>query len=251
MASQEGDHRRPSPAGVVARRGLWRSWVVANAAGEAVGLGSAAVIGYLAQEWLEGSVGVLLAAALSALAFGLFEGAVLGTAQHLVLARPLPFLRRSEWVIATVTGGVVAWLGASLAMAAMRARSAGPEPAALLQAAMGVPVGITGGVVLGVPQWLALRSSVSRSLRWVGANGLAWGVGMPVVFLAAGLVPAGTPAAVVAIVAVAALTAAGALVGAVHGWFLVRMVGSHLDPNPYPHHVVEVLERQVERSLEL
>lgn len=222
--------------------------MAANAGAEAVGLGGAAVLGSLTQDWLEGWLGALLAAALSALVFGLFEGSVVGLAQHLVLSRPLPFLRRGEWVTATVTGGIVAWLGASLAMAAMRETNPGPEPAVLLQVALGVPVGLAAGVVLGVPQWLALRSHASPALRWVAANCLAWCAAMPVVFLAAGLVPAATPTVVVGLIAVTALAFAGAIAGAVHGWFLVRMVGARLDPNPYPHHVVEVLEEQAART---
>lgn len=85
-------------------------------------------------------------------------------------------------------------------------------------------MGLMLGVVLGLPQMLALRGSVARPRRWLLANGIAWGLGMPLVFVGMDHLPwDGTPAALALGVSVTCLLV-GAVVGAVHGWFLQRML---------------------------
>jgi hypothetical protein len=90
------------------------------------------------------------------------------------------------------------------------------------QLALAVPLGLVAGVILGFPQWRILRRSVKRATWWVLANALAWAVGMPLVFVAAGVRPEGSALQVAALV-VGSLAAAGAAVGAIHGAFLCRL----------------------------
>ena len=77
-------------------RRLWRRWVLANALGELVGLGTAAVAGVALVQLFEASLNSLasLAGAGVMILLGTFEGVVVGLAQWLVLRRPFPALSR-------------------------------------------------------------------------------------------------------------------------------------------------------------
>jgi hypothetical protein len=81
-------HRKPGHE----ERRLWLRWVLANAVGEAIGLGITVLVGTAAISTGGESSGVLATlglAALAVLAGTLGEGTVVGTAQWLVLRRPL------------------------------------------------------------------------------------------------------------------------------------------------------------------
>jgi hypothetical protein len=97
-----GQVRRPhggelpvSPRGKpgVEERRLWLLWVLANAVGEAAGLGLTALVGAVAITSLgegSGALATLGMAALAVAAGTLVEGTAVGTAQWLVLRRALP-----------------------------------------------------------------------------------------------------------------------------------------------------------------
>lgn len=201
-------------------RSLWGRWVLANAWSEMVGLGGGAVLGVWLLSVLErGPITGLVA---STLAFGLLEGGVVGWAQHRVLENALPYLKRSTWIGWTVFGAVVAWLAVNVPMR-LFGDQMGIELEWWVETLGAAGVGLAAGPILGVPQAIALREWVARPYWWVLANALAWAVGMPVVFAAAGPVSElGVPLVFPA--AAGVLLAAGAVVGAVHGAFLVRMV---------------------------
>jgi hypothetical protein len=109
---------------------------------------------------------------------------------------------------------------------------AGPSAAGAPPAWLGGPVqyllaaamGLVLGPILGIPQMFVLRRYAPRASRWVLANAFAWAVGMPVVFLGAGAVPHETSAAVAIVIVGVTCLAAGIVVGAVHGLFLVRLL---------------------------
>jgi hypothetical protein len=63
------------------------------------------------------------------------------------------------------------------------------------------------------------------------ANAAAWAAGMPVIFLAAGSVPAGAPLWLLAAAVLGACAAAGAVVGAVHGVWLVWLLRARAGTN--------------------
>ncbi len=221
--------------GEPARRRLWWWWVVANGIGEAVGLGGAAVAGALVLGAARDRFGFLEAAVLSAAVFGIVEGTIVGFAQATVLRWPLPFLRRRGWVGATIVGGILAWLAVSVPLTEGSSGLTG-------QLLVAAGLGLVTGPVLGVPQWLVLRAHVPRAESWIWANVAAWALGLPAVVLGVGAAPADAAWYVVGAFAVPALLAAGAIVGAIHGLILVRLVGYRLEPNRYAHHVVEELE---------
>jgi hypothetical protein len=222
---------------------LWLDWVKANAVGEWLGLGGAALIGWLALRWLESVFDVAMAVVLSSFVFGLVEGSILGWFQHRVLVRPLPFLTRGGWIAATVVGGTIAWLVASTIVTIGGAGAAGVvEPSPTMQVALAAALGLAAGPVLGVPQALVFRTWLGgRAWHWVWANALAWAVAMPVVFIGAGLPGEGAGFLPLAAAVSVTLLAAGAIAGAIHGAVMVWLLGARLEQSAYPHVVLDEL----------
>jgi hypothetical protein len=192
--SERGARGRPSWA-------LWWRWVGANAAGELLGLGTAAPVGaalVLRLAETPGWPAALATAGVMILAGTLVEGATVGTAQWLVLRRPLPRLRWRDWALATAAGACIAWtLGMvpSTLLAATADAGAAPsgEPSDALVYTLAAAMGLALGPILGVPQWLALRRHARRAGWWVAANAAAWAVGMPVIFAGVGVAVGGGP----------------------------------------------------------
>ena len=98
------------------------------------------------------------------------------------------------------------------------------EPPQWLVLLLAAGLGAVAGAMLSFAQWLAMRGVVKGSKIWIPANMLAWAVGMPLIFagidLAQRLEPLWQILGVMAIV----LALTGALVGVIHGAFLVRLV---------------------------
>src|SRR5437763_7769692 len=88
---------------------VWFQWILANAIGETVGLGGTLVIGGLLLLNAQKTIGVVPAAALAVLAGTFIEGVVVGTAQWLVLHRPIKSIRWRVVVLATAIGAFIAW----------------------------------------------------------------------------------------------------------------------------------------------
>jgi NhaP-type Na+/H+ or K+/H+ antiporter len=85
-------------------------------------------------------------------------------------------------------------------------------------------MGLVLGAILGLPQWLALRRYVPHAGWWVPANALAWMLGMVVIFIGTSLIPASGFSWQIAILLLMFVVAAGAVVGAVHGWCLIWLL---------------------------
>lgn len=216
-------------ATVPGARAFWLRWVAANAIGELVGLGAVAGVGFLLvrqfaepQSWQQ--------AALVAVVFvglGAFEGFAVGLAQAAVLRRLVPAVR--GWVRATMIGAVVAWMVGMLPstvipMLAPADAAPAPEPPLWLVLLLSAGLGAIAGPVLAVFQWRSLRHALhARAWVWLPANAAAWGLGMPVIFLGAQANEATSSPTLIALAVGLALLGAGAVVGAVHGWFLLRM----------------------------
>jgi hypothetical protein len=209
-------------------RRLWGRWVGANTLAETIGLGATAAVAVgVAGAGDAGDAARLAVAVVAVVLAGAFEGAIVGYAQWRVLRRPLPGLPARSWIVATVVGALVAWTLGMLPSTLMGMRGdAAAEPAIseatrlLLAAGMGA----VAGPVLGVPQWLVLRRFVPRAGWWVAANAVAWGAGMPVIFLASGSLPAAPSTALIAGAVLAGCAGAGAVVGAIHGVWLVALL---------------------------
>jgi hypothetical protein len=208
---------------------LWFQWVVANAASETVGLGTTLLIGAFLLMNAEPTIGAIPAAALAVLAGTVIEGAVVGTAQWLVLRRPLQQMRWRTWALATALGAFVAW---TLGMIPSTLLFTGPDTGTaasgdmsdLMIYTLAAAMGIALGSILGGSQWLALRRHVPKAGWWVPANALAWMVGMVVVFLGTSFIPAEGITVPVALILLLFVLAAGAVVGAVHGLVLIWLL---------------------------
>ena len=220
------------------RSALLRRWVLANTAGEVLGLGGTGVLGWL----LVGRDGEPTAVAGALLAFavavlsGVVEATVVGLLQHRAVHPWLPALTRRSWWWATLWGALTAyvlgWLPSTVvglgSVEDGGQRVAEPPQWVVLLAAAGL--GVVAGAVLAFAQALVLRHHVVHAWRWVPANMLAWLVGMPLVFLGIDLaMRAGTTGGVVAVLLVT-LALTGGVVGVINGSFLVRMVPPRLEP---------------------
>ena len=211
--------------------GLWLRWILANAVGEALGLGGTALIWALSVLNTGEGTGlyaVLLLAAFSVLAGTLIEGTVVGTAQWLVLRRPLPRMRWRTWVLATGAGAFLAWTLGMIPSTLLSLGSGGEaspaEPGEATVLGYAFLMGLALGPVLGVVQWLALRRLVRRAALWVPANALAWACGMVVIFAGIDLALGGGFSPGIVPILALTLACAGALVGAVHGLALVWLL---------------------------
>lgn len=216
-------------------RGFYLHWIGANAVGEALGLGTTFALGVLVAPMLGGDshVATVLAGALAAVLLGtLLEGVVVGAFQAQALHRRLPGVARREWIVATAIGAGLAWLLGMVPSTIMslidhgEAARTGPpaEPSMLVQLGLATALGLVLGPVLALPQLRVLRPQVVHARRWIGANALAWATGMPVIFVGMDRLPweSGGLPLFAGLFVVAAL--AGAVVGAVHGRFLLGML---------------------------
>lgn len=213
---------------------FWLRWVLANALAEGVGLSAVLIVGFgLLGPRLAGLSGVwpALLGLLGGVLLGLFEGFVVGALQGVVLRGRLPALSLRAWIIATILGAMVAWglgmLPSTLISAGADASQAAAEPPAWFVYVMAAGLGLVAGVVLAWPQWRVLklyRLEVTRSGLWLPANALAWLFGMPLVFLGMDAIPPGAGVLQAIPIVVAATALAGAVVGAIHGLILVRVL---------------------------
>jgi hypothetical protein len=210
------------------RWSLWLRWLAANALAETFGLGATFAVGFalLARMGEPQSTVAAVGMMLLMTASGAIEGAIVGLVQWSVLRRPFPQVTRRSWLVATLVGALVAWFLGSLpatlmSMGADQAQAPAQEPEASLMMVMAGAMGLFLGLILGLPQWRALRRAVERAWIWLPANGVAWAMGMPIVFGAVDLAyRAGSVVGAVATM-VLALALTGATVGAVHGVALV------------------------------
>lgn len=216
---------------------IWRQWIAANAFSETIGLGGTLLIGILLLANAEHTIGTVLAAALAVAAGTLIEGLCVGTAQWLVLRRPLRKMRWRTWAVATATGACIAWtLGMVPSTFMFNGSSSGSEgPGAmsdLMIYALAAGMGLVLGAILGLPQWLALRRYLPNAGWWVLANALAWTLGMVVIFIGTSFIPASGFTWQIAILLLLFVVAAGAVVGVVHGWFFIWLL-RRMNPHSY------------------
>jgi hypothetical protein len=210
--------------------GIWRRWVIANGWSELVGLGGSAGLALLIFGIGEptGAAAIVLAALGMIVIATVLEGGVVGAAQWLVLRRALPRITGPAWIGVTALGAFVAWVLGMLPATAMALREtpmeAGPELGAAAVIGLAFGLGLVLGPVLAFFQWLVLRRHLPRAGWWMPANAVAWAVGMMVVFAGAGSVPeTASPVAIAAVLATTCLLA-GAVVGAIHGLVLIRLL---------------------------
>lgn len=185
------------------RYGIYRQWIIANGAAEALGLGGTFVLGRLVAPHFRDDLGpvAVITGALAAVLHGvLLEGVLVGWAQARVLRHALPCVSSRSWILATAIGAGAAWaLGMvpSTVMALIytpgaTGDAAGPaEPGAIVQYGLAFLLGAVTGPILGLAQMIVLRKHVRRAGRWLFANAAAWAIGMPLIFAGMDLLPWG------------------------------------------------------------
>ncbi len=98
------------------------------------------------------------------------------------------------------------------------------EPPQWLMLLFAAGLGLVGGAVLSFAQWLILRRQVAHAGRWLPANMLAWLVGMPLIFWGIDLAFRQDALLVATLLLATFLLLTGAVVGAIHGAFLIGLV---------------------------
>lgn len=212
---------------------LWLRWTAANAAGEMLGLGlTFAVIGLftVAAEG-ETGVGIVLLSFLVAVAAGAIEATLVGLAQWWAMRPAFPMISAAAWWRATLIGALIAYVLGYLPSTIMslgadpsQAPPAEPPQAVVLLLAAGM--GAIGGAVLSFAQWRVLRGQAARAALWIPANMIAWTAGMPIIFAGVDIAFAGGSMLAAVPVMAGTFLLAGAVVGAIHGLFLVWLARS-------------------------
>jgi hypothetical protein len=198
----------------------WR-WTLAFLVGELVGFIPPAVTG--AALAAASAPDLILVVGLTTA--GLAEGAALGVAQARVLRRYAPSVSSRDWVAATTVAAGFAWF---VGMGSGALLGTDESPPALLAAAM-VPAWAAALLAMGLLQWLVLRRTVPRSLRWVPVTAGAWLLGVAIPVLALSAAPNSWPAWSYVAVGVSAAVAMGLTVGVLTGGTLQRLLASSLD----------------------
>jgi hypothetical protein len=136
-----------------------------------------------------------------------------------------------------MVGAGAAWILGMIPSTVMALQTPAPtaatatEPPAIVQYALALGLGVVTGPLLGFAQWTVLRRLVPRAGRWLWANALAWGVGMPLIFVGMNLVPWSGSGFQVAVALYGVCAVTGAVVGAIHGRTLERLIA----PGPVSH----------------
>jgi|SRR5215217_7942013 len=210
---------------------LWTRWTLANAFSEMIGLGlTFAITGWFISSVGEANtVGGILLSFTVAVASGAIEATFVGFAQWWALRPRFPSIGRFEWWQGTFFGALVAYVLGYLPSTIMSmgevTASTEPivEPPQWIVLLLAAGMGAVGGVVLSFAQWLVLHKTVQRAGMWIPANMLAWTFGMPIIFWGIDLAFK-MPALWQSILWMAGiLFLAGAIVGAIHGLFLIRL----------------------------
>lgn len=217
-------------------RSIYLRWIGANAIAEFVGLGSSLALGaglFVASDGASLGLAIAYAIAIAALS-AVVEGTMVGGLQWRVLRGPLPGLKPRRYIVATAIGAFIAWvLGMlpSTIMSALAEPAVAADPTAVsfdpslgLQMLLAVGMGLVLGPFLGIPQWRVLREHLPNAGWWIPANMSAWALGMPMVFLGTSLISEGSSTLQIAVAVLAGVLAAGVVVGAVHGLWLVWLL---------------------------
>jgi hypothetical protein len=212
-------------------RQLWSRWTLANALSEMAGLGlTFAIIGLFMTTIGEGTTagGILLSFTVAVLS-GVVEATVVGLAQWWAMRPRFPSIERLEWWRGTLIGALAAYVLGYLPSTLMSlgevTTASGPvqEPPQWIVLLLAAGMGALGGVVLSFAQWLVLRRKASRAGLWIPANMLAWTFGMPLIFWGIDLVFMAPAIWQSVLIMAGTLFAAGAVVGGIHGLFLLKL----------------------------
>jgi hypothetical protein len=214
---------------------LWLRWTAANGVSELIGLSTFLIIGLLVSKIDTRSVGGILLAFALTIASGAVEATIVGLAQWWAMRPRFPKVTRFDWWRATLIGALVGYAFGYLpsTLMSMGESAAGPaptEPPQWLTLLLAAGLGAAAGAVLSFAQWLVLRGKSRRAGLWIPANMLAWACGMPIIFEGIDLAFKVSQLWLSVLIAAIGILAAGLVVGAIHGRFLVKIAESHYQP---------------------
>jgi hypothetical protein len=210
---------------------LWTRWTLANAFSEMIGLGLTFVItGLFFSSMGEGTTiaGILLSFVV-AVASGAVEATFVGLAQWWAMRPRFPSIGRFEWWRGTFIGALAAYVLGYLPSTIMSMGEAtgssapAAEPAQWIVLLLAAGMGAVGGAVLSFAQWLVLRKKVRPARIWIPANMLAWTFGMPIIFWGLDMAFKMSTLWQSVLLMAGTLFVAGAVVGGIHGYFLVKL----------------------------
>ena len=212
---------------------LWRRWVAANALGEFLGLGLTIGVFALVFTRLGEARGIGMTLAVFALevSAGAIEATIVGLAQWWAMHPWFPGISRRAWWLSTLAGALFAYIlgflpSTLMSLGEQAAPEAAPmtEPPQWIVMLLAAAMGLAAGAVLSFAQWLVLRKKARGAGLWIPANMLAWAAGMPIIFWGIDAAQKGLAPALAALLLGGALLLTGAIVGAIHGAFLIRTV---------------------------
>lgn len=155
--------------------------MLANAAGELIGLGTVALAGWVFVSYLGAEENLLQHSLFAAvmILFGACEGAVVGAAQAWLLVPRVPGLQKGEWVGATALGALVAWIlgllpSTLMAAAAEPSGQTFPEPGAATVYRLAALLGAEVGLILALFQWRVLRHRLAGAGGWLAVGGIGY-----------------------------------------------------------------------------
>jgi hypothetical protein len=179
----------------------------------------------------------VIASFLVAVVSGAIEATLVGLAQWWAMHPWFPDISRRSWWLATLVGALLAYVMGympstlmSLGEQTSQAQVPAAEPAQWIILLLAAGLGVAGGAVLSFAQSLTMRKKIARASLWIPANMLAWLVGMPMIFWGIDIAQKLGGLLWVVLFMAGVLLLAGAVVGAIHGAFLVRMVEPEKSP---------------------
>lgn len=193
-------------------------WIAGSALATFVGLGFGGFIALMGLH--EGS---LFTAVPAAMMLGVAIALSVGLVQGLVLAARVDGLSAARWALDTGLGSVAAWALIGYPVRLLTAVDADARAwATVLPAAAGI--GLVVGIVVAAAQWFELRRHAAHAGWSIPLLAVAWIVGAVVFFTANGLLAQVDAEAVAVSGAAAALLLTGAIVAAVQGSGLARLL---------------------------
>jgi hypothetical protein len=212
---------------------LWTRWTLANAFSEMAGLGLTFVITALVFSKLDSqqTITSILLTFLLAVISGAVEATFVGLAQWWAMHPWFPSIEKFTWWCGTMIGALIAYVLGYLPSTLMNIGEATAtsapmvEPPQWIVLLLAAGMGAVGGAVLSFAQWLVMRGKVNGAGVWIPANMLAWTFGMPAIFWGVDMAFK-MPALWQSVLLMAGtIFIAGAVVGGIHGFFLVRLAG--------------------------
>jgi len=191
-----------------------------------LGIAAAAGLAYLFLYMFGAPVGPeqRVLAVLVMISAGVLEGVITGYWQWLVLSRRFEGISAGSWLTLTALGAASGWfLGTLPSVYFARGISEALHLSRVLLVFFAALAGMILGGLFGIFQWLELRRHSNQAGLWIPANALGWVLGLALIYFMVSLQnPGMSPAVVIGLGAIAGLSG-GLVVGAVTGWFLIRI----------------------------